>query len=473
MAPQAAPSAPDTQAPQAPFPDLTEPIGRHDGTDPDHDPSPDASAPDSSTPENPIPGGPALIDEPDGTTPPSPEGNDPAPQAPDADGDAPGMDGISDPIGEGIPDLIPGGGGAPGGGFLGGQGSGISFLGIGLPLPSFLTDAAAQLGFAWPQSDEMQLFAIGKNHVAAGMEFMRIRGEVNDATDALLSENESDDLEAFGTFQSGLSTHMMVSGISAPALGVAYIAAGALVLALKIQMLMILAEAAIAMATRSFGFLLGPLGALGGMAQAAAQLAALRAKVAAAIAAVQAGMTKVLDIAAQVVEEYTKVMTPKLQNRPMRKESDPTPDAPGTPMPGVPDRGAPVTGGPAVQGGLVDDPAPTQPADPAPVDTAPAPESDGGDGTDIHDQHGGSDENPASTDTAGGPPGDQSGGGDASAPEPEDTTEPADPWDGVDAPESDPAPAAGGGEAPATGSPSPTTPQPPSTSDLNPEMGRG
>lgn len=195
----------------------------------------------------------------------------------------------------------------------------VSLLGLGLPLPGFLLDAAGALGFSWPESDEMELFRIGKEHIASGIDYLEIRGEVDDAITELLETNESEGLAAFDRFRLRLTSmagsHMMVSGVSAPAIGVAYLAAGALVLALKIRAIMILIEAAILLAMQAFSAFLGPLG-IGGIA---AKLAALRLQLEAATRAVETAMQPVLQVAATVIEQYTSVATPLLQNRPMRE----------------------------------------------------------------------------------------------------------------------------------------------------------
>ena len=221
----------------------------------------------------------------------------------------------------------PSGSGGLLGGLLGGGGGNIpgttraSFLGMGLPIPTFLIKAAAALGFKWPESDEMELFRIGKNYIASGIEYMKIRGEVDEAISELLSNNESDGLDAFDRFQRRLTSlagsHMMISGTSAPAIGVAYLAAGGLVLALKVHAIMILIEAAITMAMQAFGAVLGPLG----VGALAAKLAALRAQLEGAIRAVETAMKPVLKVAEQVISIYTKVATPMLKNRPMNKNT--------------------------------------------------------------------------------------------------------------------------------------------------------
>ena len=234
------------------------------------------------------------------------------------------------PTGAAPTDAAPSGGsGGLLGGLLGGGGGGgsipgttrASFLGMGLPIPTFLIKAAAALGFKWPESDEMELFRIGKNYIASGIEYMKIRGEVDEAIKELLSNNESDGLDAFDRFQRRLTSlagsHMMISGTSAPAIGVAYLAAGGLVLALKVHAIMILIEAAITMAMQAFGAVLGPLG----VGALAAKLAALRAQLEGAIRAVETAMKPVLKVAEQVISIYTKVATPMLKNRPMNKNT--------------------------------------------------------------------------------------------------------------------------------------------------------
>ena len=357
----------------------------------------------------------------------------------------------------GITGGMPGGitGGMPGGmlggitgGMSGGKSQGPTFLGFGLPIPGFLMEAAAKLGFVWPQSDEMQLFAIGRNYISSGIEFNQLRADVNDAVSELLESNESDGLAAFERFQKRLSSmagsHMMVSGLAAPALGIAYLAAGALVLAYKVHAIMILIEAAILFASQAFGALLGPLG-LGAIA---AKIAALRVQLMSALKAVKFGMSKVLDVAARIVEMYTKVATPILQNRPARKLGNsavPMQQSPQLSGPSSPHEASPAgSSTPWPTAGMA-------PASAPGIDVGAEPMDDAG-------------TRPVDT-----PPGTYPGGVDPYSDAPVETEvsesaeEPESAWDDViDS-------AAGGGAA--TVAPAPPTP--PETSALNPEMARG
>lgn len=310
----------------------------------------------------------------------SPEADTPAPTSPMATSPQPNGEDASAPITSG--GLL--------GGLLGdtpgGTSQGPTFLGFGLPIPGFLMEAATKMGFVWPQSDEMQLFSIGRNHISAGMEFNKLRGDVNDAVTELLENNESDGLAAFERFQQRLSSmagsHMMVSGISAPALGIAYLAAGALVLAYKVHAIMILIEAAILLAMQAFSAFLGPLG-LGGIA---AKIAALRVKLMTALKAVQMGMSKVFDVAARVVEQYTKVATPALQDRPSRTGGltlDGSAQIAAVPSRIVPDGGSPSEASPSASTHLGAPANPeSTPAEPEPRDDI---EEDAGEHTEEND----------------------------------------------------------------------------------------
>jgi hypothetical protein len=122
---------------------------------------------------------------------------------------------------------------------------------MGLQLPSELTTFLQMVGYNWPQADETKLFEMGQKWTG----FSSTLGEVMSAADTgasgVWNENAGDDIRAFSDHWSGEDGPSKVLGDSSTAstlVGTGMYIVGAIVLALKVQVIIQLVTLAIQIA---------------------------------------------------------------------------------------------------------------------------------------------------------------------------------------------------------------------------------
>jgi hypothetical protein len=133
---------------------------------------------------------------------------------------------------------------------------------VGIDIPGELADLLNELGYTWPKSDETQIFELAQEWIALGNQLAPIAGEAARVVDGLGPGNQGPAMTAFQEKWGGdkAAVNVLRNGATgATVLGAALLVCGAVVLALKInvivQLTILLIEIiqAIATAAATFG----------------------------------------------------------------------------------------------------------------------------------------------------------------------------------------------------------------------------
>jgi hypothetical protein len=133
---------------------------------------------------------------------------------------------------------------------------------MGLQLPGELTTFLNIIGYRWPQGDETKLFEIGQKWMKFANTVKQISDGSNQAAQPVWQQNQGQDISAFQNHFGHNEGPVKILGDSSTAstvLGAGMAICGAIVLALKIQMIVqlvtlaIQTAQAIAMAPPTFG----------------------------------------------------------------------------------------------------------------------------------------------------------------------------------------------------------------------------
>jgi hypothetical protein len=133
---------------------------------------------------------------------------------------------------------------------------------MGLQLPGELTTFLQIIGYNWPQGDETKLFEIGQKWMKFANTVKQISDGSHQAAQPVWQQNSGQDISAFQNHIGGNDGPVKILGDSSTAstvLGAGMAICGAIVLALKIQMIVqlvtlaIQTAQAIAMAVPTFG----------------------------------------------------------------------------------------------------------------------------------------------------------------------------------------------------------------------------
>jgi len=119
---------------------------------------------------------------------------------------------------------------------------------MGLQLPPEAIEALAYLGMTWPEADEELLLQRGERWLEFAEQGGEQRDDANVAVEAMLATNESLGLKAFEIYWmrvGGDWGHLNGSVVTAQAIGIAYLAAAALVLAMKLAVIVQLVALAV------------------------------------------------------------------------------------------------------------------------------------------------------------------------------------------------------------------------------------
>lgn len=122
---------------------------------------------------------------------------------------------------------------------------------MGMQLPDELIDVLAMLGLTWPEADEELLFERAGHWKEFSSGVGDQRELADDAVMTMLAENTSPGLERFDDYWDRIAGdwgHLTASSITAGTVAVAYYAAAALVLAMKIAVIVQLIALAIVLA---------------------------------------------------------------------------------------------------------------------------------------------------------------------------------------------------------------------------------
>ncbi len=133
---------------------------------------------------------------------------------------------------------------------------------MGLQLPGELTYLLNLVGYTWPEADETKLFEMGNRWISFGGDMQEILGQAESGAAAVWTTNRGTDIEAFSAawnHEDGPRNVLADGSTAAVLTGTGLIICGAIVLALKINVivqLIVLAiqiAQAIAMAAPTFG----------------------------------------------------------------------------------------------------------------------------------------------------------------------------------------------------------------------------
>ena len=122
---------------------------------------------------------------------------------------------------------------------------------MGLQLPSELTTFLQMVGYNWPQADETKLFEMGQKWTGFSSTLDQVTSAANTGASGVWNENIGDDIRAFSDHWSGEDGPAKVLGDSSTAstlVGTGMFIVGAIVLALKVQVIIQLVTLAIQIA---------------------------------------------------------------------------------------------------------------------------------------------------------------------------------------------------------------------------------
>jgi hypothetical protein len=109
---------------------------------------------------------------------------------------------------------------------------------MGLDLPGPLETLLNDLGFTWPEVDEMQLFSLGSSWLSLGSAITGARQTAQNAADQVSSVNQGEAIDAFRKKWSGGNAPAAVLGDASTGVelgGAALMLCGGITLALKIN----------------------------------------------------------------------------------------------------------------------------------------------------------------------------------------------------------------------------------------------
>lgn len=219
---------------------------------------------------------------------------------------------------------------------------------IGLPV--WLSDTAALIGFTFPDISERALLILGREYAALARNLEQSRASTDGVTSNLTVLNHGPAMTAFTLYRERLSgpngSHMIVSVTAAGVMSTAYCGAAAVVMGMKAKAILALMDALLATGTVKAFAATSP--------KAAAWVGALTLVVEQAltvltgiVAVAKQDITTLFAVAGRVIELYTSVATPVLQDRPSDADRG---DIPYVAVPGglASHEGAPPNGGHAL-----------------------------------------------------------------------------------------------------------------------------
>lgn len=122
---------------------------------------------------------------------------------------------------------------------------------MGLQLPGELVTVLGMIGYDWPQADETALFSMGQRWLEFSGTMQRLTGEAREAAAPVGAGNLGADIEAFQRYwteQDGPAQVLEDGALGALVAGTGLMICGAIVLALKIQVIVQLAILAVEIA---------------------------------------------------------------------------------------------------------------------------------------------------------------------------------------------------------------------------------
>lgn len=122
---------------------------------------------------------------------------------------------------------------------------------MGLQLPSELTTFLQMVGYNWPQADETKLFEMGQRWTSFSSTLDQVTSAADTKASDVWNQNVGDDIRAFSDHWSGDDGPSKVLGDSSTAstlVGTGMYIVGAIVLALKVQVIIQLVTLAIQIA---------------------------------------------------------------------------------------------------------------------------------------------------------------------------------------------------------------------------------
>jgi len=212
--------------------------------------------------------------------------------------------------------------------------SGILVPPADIELPDWLRGTADIVGFQFPKISERALFSLGQEYARLARNFEQTRESTDDATSSLLTTNFGEAIAAFSMFRERLSgpnaSHMAVSAAAAGVIAAAYCGAGVEVVAMKLKVIAAMVKAFLKSEAVAALAATVPETAPGIMALGTIAEGVLTALTAIVIAG-ERGVTALFQVAGRVLELYTSVATPVLQNRPTDEQRG---DVPYVAVPG-------------------------------------------------------------------------------------------------------------------------------------------